>query len=170
MKKVEGVDQEGGHLGVLFVRHRAHSINQAQGEELKEVKLEGGRPPALSEVKYRKVLVVVVLEQVRDYAEEVEEVDLEEALVDMGAEALRLRLQQEGHDLSRGDGDRLAPGLREAHKVVQELLDGALDSFLCLQVALVGHRLPSELSNLLKSNQHQARDKVNLLVGGLAHE
>ena len=88
VEEVEGVDQEGGHLGVLFVRHRAHSINQTQGEELEEVELKGGRPPALSEVKDRKVLVVVVLEQVRDYAKEVEEVDLEEALVDVGAEAL----------------------------------------------------------------------------------
>ena len=70
------------------MRHRAHSINETQGEELEEMKLEGGRPPALSEVEYRKVLVVVVLEQVRDYAKEVEEVDLEEALVDVGAEAL----------------------------------------------------------------------------------
>ena len=93
VQEVEAIDHESRHLCVFFVRHSAHAVDKAQGEELEEVELEGGGTSALSKVKDGEVLIVVVLEQVSDYAKEVEQVDLEEALVYTVAESLRLRLQ-----------------------------------------------------------------------------
>ena len=72
------------------MRDSTHSIDETQGEEFEKVQLEGGWTPALTEIKDCEVLVIIILEQIRDYAKEIEQVDLEEALVDVLAESFGL--------------------------------------------------------------------------------
>ena len=92
VQKIQAVNQKCCHLGVFFVRHIAHSVDKTECEKLKKVELERGRSTTLTVVKDGKVLVVVVLQQIRDYAKEVKEVDLEETLVDIRAQSLSFGL------------------------------------------------------------------------------
>ena len=73
------------------------------------MQLERSGPAALAEVEDSEVLVVIVLQQVSDYAEEVEQIDLQETLVHIIAEFFGLGLKQEGDYLSSGDCNCLAP-------------------------------------------------------------
>ena len=88
----------------------------------------------------------------------------------MRAEPLRFRLQEERDYLSGGYCDGLAARLGQAHIVIQELLHGALDGFLRLNITGSSQRLPSNLRHFLKADQHQTRDEIDLLVGRLTHE
>ena len=146
------------------MRDCTHSIDETQGEEFEKVQLEGGWTPALTEIKDCEVLVIVVLKQIRDYAKEIEQVDLEEALVDVLAESFGLSFEQERDYLSGGNGDGLAARFGKSYVVVKELLDCALDGFLDIYIDLRSQWLPGELSDFFESNQHQSRNEVNWFI------
>lgn len=90
----------------------AHSVDQAECEKLEEMQLERSGSAALAKVEDSEVLVVIVLQQVSDYAEEVEQIDLQEALVHIIAKFFGFRLEQERDYLSCSDCNCLAPRLR----------------------------------------------------------
>ena len=70
------------------MRDSAHPINEAEREEFEEMELEGGRAPTVTEVENREIFVIVILQQVSDDTKEVKQVNLQEALINLGVGAL----------------------------------------------------------------------------------